>query len=210
MNACDLRLAAVVLAAGAGSRYSTVPGGKLLATLDGRPLLAHVLEAVRGYGPAVTVVVLGEGADEIEAGIDWVDETRARNPDPQRGLSSSIQTGIQVLEQRPDSFDGAFLVLGDQPMLRTDVMAALCDAAVRARPADRPIVAPRYAADTGPRNPVLLLRPAWPLVDELDGDRGLGPLLDRRPDMVQDIDVAGMMPDVDRPTDLEALRQRLP
>jgi CTP:molybdopterin cytidylyltransferase MocA len=52
------------------------------------------------------------------------------------------------------------------------------------------------------RNPVLLLRPAWSWVDGLEGDHGLGPLLEHQPDQVLDVSVEGGMPDVDTPHDL--------
>jgi CTP:molybdopterin cytidylyltransferase MocA len=89
-------------------------------------------------------------------------------------------------------------------------MDALRDAAARARPADRPLVVPRYAgeADAGPRNPVLLLRPLWTLVDKLEGDRGLASLIHDRPDMVLSVAVKGTMPDVDTAADLERVRRR--
>jgi molybdenum cofactor cytidylyltransferase len=216
----QLVLAAIVLAAGAGSRYSSQPGAKLLTELDGRPVLSHVLMAVREADPATTVVVLGHGAAEIERTIHWRGELRVINWAPQRGLASSLQAGIHALLALPDSFDGAFIVLGDQPRLRTDVLSALAAAAGRVRPADRPLVVPCYGASTGaaaleaatadrgpgPRNPVLLLRPAWSWVDELEGDRGLAPLIDRNPDQVLDVPVSGDMPDVDEPADLERLR----
>jgi molybdenum cofactor cytidylyltransferase len=196
-----LSLAALVLAAGAGSRFSDEPGAKLLAEIDGRPMLARVLEEVRAYGPAVTVVVLGHGAERIEAALEWRDEIRVRNHQPDRGLSSSLQIGVDVLRALPEPLDGAFIVLGDQPALRADVMRALERAAGQARPGDRPVITPRYAAGEA-RNPVLLLRPAWAWVDELAGDRGLGPLIEARPDQVLQIEVAGAMPDVDTPADL--------
>jgi molybdenum cofactor cytidylyltransferase len=208
----DLRLAVVVLAAGAGSRYSDEPGAKLLVTLDGQPLLARVLREVRQMTPAATVVVLGHGAALIEDAIDWAGELRIRNHDPDRGLASSLQIGIDALRALPEDFDGAFIVLGDQPTLRSDVLGALTEAARRARPADRPVVVPRYERSEGPRNPVLLLRPAWSWVDDLEGDHGLAPVIDRRPDSVLEVPVSGAMPDVDTPADLERLqnRQRLP
>ena len=84
-------------------------------------------------------------------------------------------------------------------------MLALERSAARARPADRPLVVPRYEEQPGPRNPVLLLRPAWSWVDELEGDTGLAALIAQRPDMVQEVTVAGAMPDVDEPEDLERL-----
>ncbi len=197
-------LAVVVLAAGAGSRFSEVPGAKLMARLDGRPVLARVLDAVHEFGPSATVVVLGHGADAIERGLDWRDEIRVRNHDPSRGLASSLKVGIDLLRALPAGLDGAFIVLGDQPTLDAGVMRQIARAAASQRPADRPIVAPRYEQD-GPRNPVLLLRPAWQLVDELDGDRGLGQLIADRPELVLDVPLPGSMPDVDTPADLEQL-----
>jgi molybdenum cofactor cytidylyltransferase len=201
----ELRLAVVVLAAGAGSRFSDVLGAKLLAPLDGEPLLARVLMEVRRIAPVVTVVVLGHGAGRLEDEIGWAGELRIRNHEPERGLASSLQMGIDALRALPQDFDGAFIVLGDQPNLRAEVLRDLADAASAARPADRPVVVPRYERDEGPRNPVLLLRPAWSWVDELEGDVGLAPLIDQRPDAVLVVPVPGAMPDIDTPADLAEL-----
>jgi molybdenum cofactor cytidylyltransferase len=204
-----LALAVVVLAAGAGSRFSEEPGAKLLAPLRGAPMLARVIGEVRAFGPAATVVVLGHGAATIERALDWRDELRVRNHAPERGLASSLQAGIDTLRALPDAFDGAFIVLGDQPRLQAQTMHQLAAAAAAAataavHPADRPVVVPRYA-DGPERNPVLLLRPAWSWVDELEGDRGLAPLIGARPDAVLEVKVSGEMPDVDTPDDLVRL-----
>lgn len=202
-----LALAVLVLAAGAGRRYSSEPGAKLLADLDGQPLLGGVLAVVGAFKPAATVVVLGHGASRIESTISWSGELRIHNHTPERGLASSLQVGIDALQALRDPFDGAFIVLGDQPSLRTGVLTALATAAANARPADRPLVVPRYADDMGARNPVLLLRPAWAWVDELDGDQGLAPLIIARPEFVLEVPVPGAMPDVDTPQALERLRR---
>ena len=122
--------AAIVLAAGAGSRFSDEPGTKLLATVDGEPLLAHVLEAVRAYGPTVTAVVLGHGADAIEAGIDWQGELRVKNHGPERGLASSIQVGIDTLRAYPGNLDGTFiapLCYGDGKVTRSEFTGPAAD-----------------------------------------------------------------------------------
>lgn len=205
MDRSSAAYAAVVLAAGAGSRFAPQPGAKLLAEVAGRPLLEHVLAEVRRFGPAATVVVLGRGATRIERAIAWQGELRVVNHAPERGLASSLQVGIHALLALPGHVDGAFIVLGDQPLLRADVLEALASAADRAWPGDRPAVVPRYE-DDGPRNPVLLLRAAWSWVDELEGDRGLAPLMDRNPDQVLEVPVTGGMPDVDAPGDLDRLR----
>ena len=201
-----LTLAAIVLAAGAGSRYSDEPGAKLTAPIDGRPMISIVLDEVRRAAPAVTILVLGRGAEAIEAAIDRVDEVRVDNPDPDRGLGSSLKVGIDALRALPQPVDGAFIVLGDQPLLRADVLTALAAAAASARPADRPLLVPRYEPGEGARNPVLLLRPAWGWVDDLDADHGLAAIVKRRPDAVLEVPVGGTMPDVDTAADLERLR----
>jgi SAM-dependent methyltransferase len=71
---------------------------------------------------------------------------------------------------------------------------------------ERPVVVPVYGGDTG-RNPVMLRRAAFPLVDEAGGDRGLGPLIDAHPELVHElpIRVEGGNPDVDTRADLVAL-----
>jgi CTP:molybdopterin cytidylyltransferase MocA len=201
----SLDLAVVVLAAGAGTRYGGEPGMKLLGVLHGRPILAHVLGEIHRFGAGATVVVLGDAAETIEAAIDWVDEIRVRNLTPQRGLASSIQLGIDSLRALPTEFDGAFIVLGDQPFLRAETMQALAAAASRDESAEHPIVVPRYGAHEGPRNPVLLLRPAWTQVDAIEGDNGLGTVIAERPESVLEVPIRGKMPDVDTRADLERL-----
>ena len=60
---------------------------------------------------------------------------------------------------------------------------------------------PVYADDRG-RNPVLVRRPAFGLVGEASGDRGLGPVLEAHPELVSEIAVDGANPDIDTPSDL--------
>ena len=84
----------LVLAAGAASRFG---GGKLLATIGGRPMLQHVLDALAEAGVGEVVVVLGDDADAIEGAIAWRDERRVVNPDPARGLASSLQVGFEAV-----------------------------------------------------------------------------------------------------------------
>ena len=185
-------VSAVVLAAGAASRFG---GVKLLAELGGRPVLQHVLDAVGAQGFAEIVVVLGDDAEAIERAIAWRGERRVRNPDPGRGLSSSLSVGLDSISPTATA---ALIVLGDQPGLRADTVGALL-----AQPDDptRPVVVPRYDDDAA-RNPVLIGRPAFGLAVEANGDRGLGPVLAAHPELVMEVPVTGSNPDVDTPADL--------
>jgi len=189
------RVAAVVLAAGASSRFG---GSKALASLWDRPLLQHVLDvaAVPGFGEIV--VVLGHNADEIERRLQWRSERCVRNPDPGAGLSSSLRVGLDSLGQTSEA---ALIFLGDQPLVRAEVVERLL--AGFSSPA-LPIVVPRYQVGGG-ANPLLIHRSAWPLAREARRDRGLGPVVRDHPNLVLEIDVEGSNPDVDTPADLAAL-----
>jgi CTP:molybdopterin cytidylyltransferase MocA/SAM-dependent methyltransferase len=188
------RVTAVVLAAGSGSRFG---GGKLLATIGGRPLLQHVLDTIAGARVDDVVVVLGADAPAIEATIDWRTERRVVNPSPEDGLSSSLRVGFDAVT---DAADGVLVALGDQPLVSVATVRALRDAPPTA---DRPIVVPQYADDRG-RNPVLVGRAAFDLVTATSGDRGLGPLLAAHPELVQEVPMEGANPDIDTPADLAA------
>lgn len=147
------------------------------------------------------LVVLGDDGDAIEAAIAWRAERRVRNPDPARGLSSSLRVGIDAV--RP-GVEAALIVLGDQPRLPVAVVRAVLDAGVND---ERPITVPTYAHDGG-RNPVLLGRSAFGLVAAATGDRGLGPIIDAHPELVREVPVGGASggnPDIDTLADLIAM-----
>jgi molybdenum cofactor cytidylyltransferase len=199
-----VRTAAVVLAAGASSRFGSQ---KLLAPLAGRPVLQHVLDTLAAAGLADVVVVLGDAAAAIEEGIGWRSERRVVNPRPQDGLSSSLRVGLDVIAEWDPAPVAALIVLGDQPLLRPEVVWAVLQAA-EADPS-RPMVRTRYADDGAP-NPVLVRRAAWALAAGLSGDRGLGPLLAERPELVLAVDVDGANPDIDTAADLLAAAEGMP
>lgn len=188
---------AIVLAAGAGRRFG---GGKLLASLDGRPILQHVLDALAAAGIEDPVVVVGADAADLDAAITWRGARRVRNPEPDRGLSSSLQLGWAAAMSVDPLPASVLVVLGDQPRIDPSVIRDLV-----AQPADpsRPVVVAFHT--DGARNPVRLEPEAGFLVRIATGDRGLGPLLDAHPELVRTVDVGGTNPDLDTREDLVAL-----
>jgi 2-polyprenyl-3-methyl-5-hydroxy-6-metoxy-1,4-benzoquinol methylase len=94
--------------------------------------------------------------------------------------------------------EAILIALGDQPLIRADVLRSL-----GAMPLDdeRPIVAARYTG-TGAHNPVRVEASAADRIAEAAGDRGLGPLLERHPELVRWLDVDGDNPDIDTAADL--------
>jgi molybdenum cofactor cytidylyltransferase len=199
-TAGDRGVGAVVLAAGAGTRFG---GDKLLAELEGRPILQHVLDAVARIEVRPRVVVL-PGPSRLDARIDWRDEVRVVNPTPEAGLARSLRVGVaSCLDARPD-VTGILVLLGDQPRTSPQVMGALIDALPAAAAAGAWAVVPRYA-EGGGANPALLLRAALARVPDLEGDRGMGALLASEPGRTYPVEVPGANPDIDTPADLSAL-----
>jgi SAM-dependent methyltransferase len=94
------------------------------------------------------------------------------------------------------------LGLGDQPLVEPAAMKAVLAAA-----GERPFTAAR-SGPAGPPNPVLVARAAFRMATELEGDRGFGPLLAARPELVAEVDVPGDNRDVDTAADLAAVAER--
>jgi molybdenum cofactor cytidylyltransferase len=192
---------AVVLAAGAGRRFG---GQKLLAPLHGRPVVVHVLEAVRQaravhlVDDAIAVIAPGDWAVADLAGRAGL--RTVENASPALGLSGSLRCGLRSLGAEVGA---AALLLADQPLVRVEVLAVLI-AAWRAGLGT--LVRPRYAdAPDEPGHPVLVDRSLWHLADALSGEAGLGALFPPGSAGVAVIEVAGRNPDVDTPDDLTTL-----
>lgn len=122
---------AIVLAAGKGARMrSDLP--KVLAPALGRPLVRHVVDALRGAGVHRIVLVVGYGADLVrqafagEPGVGFATQTE------QLGTGHAVMTCREHLQ----GHDGPVLVVtGDSPLLQPASVRALLEAYARDRPA---------------------------------------------------------------------------
>ena len=101
---------AIVLAAGQGTRMrSRIP--KVLHPLAGRPLIHHVLDTLASLGIERPVVVVGHGADAVEAAI--ADRATTVRQEPQRGTADAVRIGLEALTD----VEGVVIVtMGDAPM----------------------------------------------------------------------------------------------
>ena len=107
------------------------------------------------------------------------------------GMSESLKVGLSSLAP---SVPGVFVMVMDQPLLSVSGLAALRDAAL-----GHPSWA--FAADYRGRAgvPAYLPRRLWPLVAQLEGDRGAGALLN---DVgAERVAIAGVFEDADTPAD---------
>ena len=123
-------------------------------------------------------------------------------------LSDSLRAGIEMIRGRETGHapTGLLICLGDQPLLRADVIRALIETWAHGGSA---AVRPSYRESPGePGHPLLVDWSVWPLASEMRGEQGFAPVLQRRGISIRTISVGGSNPDVDTPEDLEALEQQ--
>lgn len=187
-------VAAVVLAAGAGTRFAG-PTHKLRAELRGTPVVRHCIDAAvaSGIGPVLVVT----GAEDLDDVLPpMVSQVRAS--DWASGQSQSLAAAATALA---DTHVGAMVVgLGDMPGVTADCWRAVADC-----PGE--IVVATY--DGHRRPPVKLDRAVWDLLPER-GDEGARDLMARRPDLVREVAVGGDGRDVDTVDDLRSRGSEAP
>lgn len=189
----------MILAAGAARRFGAQ---KLLAPLGGRPLVQHVIDAANASCLEDIVLVVGTNANDLVAQLE-IGRTRVvQNPDPARGLASSLQSGLRSLDQ---SLHAALVLLGDMPGVTT---ALIDELVARGRETRASAVVSVWRGRRSP--PVVLHKSIWPAALALDGDIGMREVLAGRNDVVE-VEVTpnlGALDDVDTPEDHGRLRVR--
>jgi molybdenum cofactor cytidylyltransferase len=187
----DPVVVAVVPAAGQSTRFRSM---KLLADVGGVPLLARTLASLLDAGLARVIVVARN--EDTFADVRLRDDPRVtivRNPDPARGMFSSIQAGLAVAHA-----DIVLVLPADMPFVATGTVAAVV---VRARATGsvvipvhqgrrgHPIAIPRARCDE-----LLSHEPTATLKDALAASGTSAVLLE--------VSDAGVLRDVDVPGDL--------
>ncbi|HEY5633092.1 MAG TPA: nucleotidyltransferase family protein [Burkholderiaceae bacterium] len=124
---------AVVLAAGSSERMQGA--NKLLARLDGVPLVCRTVAAVRAASLAPVVVVLGHDAGRVADALAACDAARdvelVVNAAHARGQQGSVTAGLAAVSARADA---VMIVPADMPLLAASDLRALLDAFGARRP----------------------------------------------------------------------------
>ena len=199
-----MKFAAVVLAAGRSTRMiiDKMGANKLLADLNGKPLLVTTINQIQASGVDKIVVVTGHQAEAVEAALSHTKVVIIHNPHFANGLSTSVRCGIAAVQD----FDAAFICLGDMPLIRfTDMQRMMLKFNVEE---GRTIIAPTNGGQLG--HPVLWGQEHFTALVALEGDRGARSLLEASREQITEIavDHDGITLDADTPEALAEIRKR--
>lgn len=184
---------AILLAAGESTRFEG--GNKLLATVDGVPVVRRAARTLLATEVAGPVVILGHEAAAVREALAGLEVAFRVNEDFAAGQSTSVAAGVTAALAR--EWDAAVFALGDMPEVAPDSVARVV-AAYRAG-AGR-VVAPTYEGKRG--NPVLFDRRHFEDLASVSGDRGGRAIVEAEGTFV-DVADPGVRRDVDRVADLD-------
>lgn len=163
---------ALLLAAGRSTRFGDE--NKLLAELDGLPVLARTIRLAKESGAGRVLVVTGHDRPLIEVVARAEGVATTHNPDYQDGMGSSIATGVRS-SLAPDAHAehapaGWLIWPGDMPYLQPGTARCVVDSFDPARP-----VLPTLNGQRG--HPVLFPASFGERLARLTGDSGARTLL---------------------------------
>ena len=200
MRVLGTRSVAILPAAGASRRMGRP---KLLLPVGGRPMVAGVVEALRGGGVGEVVLVTAPGDEALQAWAREAGVTLAVNPDPERGMLSTIREGIAALGGSAGlARRGEILLVSpaDLPNLRAGTVAELLR---RMAETGAPIGVPVFHGKRG--HPLAIAPRLIPEIDSLDPNVGLKQVRDRHEAELLEVQTedSGAIQDVDTPEEYE-------
>ena len=196
-----LRVGAVLLAAGEGSRLGKVP--KCLLSLQGVPLIKRHMIALSGAG-VDEVVVTGHYHADVEPAVESFPVTVVRNPAPEEGQQSSVRLGLEALT---NTLDLVLIMLADQPLLTADDLTELIST-FKKRPPETSIVYPEVYGQRG--NPVIFSGELIAQLLAADKKIGCRKFIDDNPALVHKLITENdhFVLDIDTPEDVVAFEKR--
>lgn len=120
------RLAAVVLAAGQGTRMRSKKA-KVLHEVLGRPMVAYVLDAALGAGADRIAVVVGHQAEAVRASLDHhFSDAEVHTPLQAEQLGTGH--AVQCAQGSSEDYDEVLILCGDTPNIDTATLRGLREA----------------------------------------------------------------------------------
>ncbi|CCQ37745.1 molybdenum cofactor nucleotidyltransferase domain protein [Natronomonas moolapensis 8.8.11] len=198
MSNSDNVVGAVLLAAGRSERFG--PENKLLAAIDGRPVVRRAARTLLAASLDDRIAVVGHDAAAVGKALPEGFTIRY-NDRYREGQHTSVRAGTAVA--RKAGWDGALFALGDMPAVDPTTVDALLKSFAEGTGS---VVVPTESGSRG--NPVLFGASHFDALAEVTGDRGGRALIAACPGVVRvPVDDTGIHRDVDRPEDLNSVRE---
>ncbi len=194
-------LGAIVLAAGLSTRMGAP---KMLLPWGNKAVIQHVIEVVLSAGIKDVAVVTGGYKEELDSILATLPVVNAFNPDFANGeMLDSIQVGLRAL---PVSVQAAFLVLGDQPTITSEIFFRLIENS-RTIPFGK-IIIPSYHFRRG--HPWVIPRSFWHQILELNPPKTMRDFLKANESSIYyvEFDTPAILQDLDTPQDYEKYRPK--
>jgi len=191
---------AILPAAGASRRMGRP---KLLLPFRGRPMVAGVVDALRGGGVREIVLVTAPQDEELRTWARGAGVAVAVNPDPERGMLSSIREGIAVLGGATALAErGETLLVSPADLPNLDAGTVVMLLARMAETGAR-LAVPVFRGKRG--HPLAIASALIPEIDTLDLDVGLKQLRGHHEEELLEVEVEdpGAIRDVDTMEDYE-------
>lgn len=191
----------IILAAGASTRMGQP---KQLLRVGSESLIQRVLRTVMASTFRPVVVVLGANREKIEPELEVFPVQKVFNEIWSSGMGSSISAGLSYLLQEEPSLDAVIILVGDQPLLNTQV---LLDLHQLAQTQQAPLVVSHYANTMGV--PALFTRALFPELIALEGATGAKALIQKYRNQAAVLEFPEGFLDLDTPEDWTAFERTL-
>jgi molybdenum cofactor cytidylyltransferase len=195
--ATQAKIAVVILAAGASTRMGQP---KQLLLYRAQTLLRRAVETALASVCRPVVVVIGAHAEQVKQELEHLPVLVAENRSWEKGMSSSIRTGLETLVADAGKSDGAVIMLCDQPLVTSAVVDALID---KRRETGKLIIASAYENIRGV--PALFGSELFDEIASIEDNEGARQLIANHPEDVATICFPEAAIDVDTPRDYELL-----
>ena len=190
-----MTVAGVLLAAGNSQRMGRP---KALLPYRGTTLLHHAVETLCATACRPRIVVVSPEVERSYWLRDEVDVALVVNPDPRRGLSSSLHVALRAIAVHEAEVgapvEGILITLVDQPLITPEHLNA-----VLAAGAATGLAATTWLRAFGP--PAFLYRSFFSSLNDLRGDEGAKKILSENMDRLRLIDFPDAALDVDDAAD---------
>ena len=190
-----MKIGCVIMASGMARRFGS---NKLLHDFHGEPIMVRILRSVKQAGIHYPIVVTRHpevveicNAEQIPAILHDL---------PKR--SDTVRLGMEYLMNACPDLDGIMFAASDQPCLRWESIAALCNALEK-----QPTCIHRLSFEGTVGNPVLFPRSTFEELCNLPEGKGGGAVVKAHPDLVRTVEASDEreLIDVDTPEILQSL-----